>query len=339
MEVNFKTKIIKLNNLPLENGTTLASPEACYTLYGDLTNGKKNALFFHGFSCSSELHRWWKKLPLTKLLDNYNILCINSLGSSHGSCGPLSINPKTQKPYLLTFPQISIQDTGNFLISVLNNLGIDYLDIVWGCSMGGLQVLDLFLRYPALSKQFISACGAPPSKFSKLYNTAQCQLIEDAFNRNLSNNEIEIRTNMARFFFKLSCASEESLEETHSNLDSGQSFEALEQHFIDESKKDNSYFSPYCYVLYKRMVNNFDIHLALKSLSNLNNQTRILLLSLEGDKICTQAQIDNLEKLLNSHHLNVSKQSFNTRHGHEGWILDGDKLFEDIKKYFDIDTN
>jgi homoserine acetyltransferase len=60
MKINYKTIVISLSDFQINDGRKLVSPLACYTIYGDLNNNKKTALFFHGFSSSSELHTWLK---------------------------------------------------------------------------------------------------------------------------------------------------------------------------------------------------------------------------------------------------------------------------------------
>ena len=45
--------------------------------------------------------------------DKYFVVCSNILGGCKGSSGPKSIDPKTDKPYGLSFPLVSIQDMVN----------------------------------------------------------------------------------------------------------------------------------------------------------------------------------------------------------------------------------
>ena len=42
--------------------------------------------------------------------NKYFIICSNVIGSCYGSTGPSSVDPKTNKPYGLSFPVVTIQD-------------------------------------------------------------------------------------------------------------------------------------------------------------------------------------------------------------------------------------
>ena len=64
----YKTNMILLDEFRLKSGLIFKSIPACYTMYGDVENGKKLALFFHGFSSSSEIHVWWNKFNLKDIL-------------------------------------------------------------------------------------------------------------------------------------------------------------------------------------------------------------------------------------------------------------------------------
>src|SRR3989338_5584136 len=80
--------------------------------------------------------------------DKYFMICINVLGSCKGSTGPTSINPKTGKPYGLSFPVVTIEDMVVAQKKLIDHLGIKKLLSVAGGSMGGLQALKWAVLYP-----------------------------------------------------------------------------------------------------------------------------------------------------------------------------------------------
>jgi homoserine O-acetyltransferase len=80
--------------------------------------------------------------------NKYFVICSNVLGGCRGSTGPSSINPKTNKPYALDFPLVTIGDMVNAQRALIDSLGIDKLLTVVGGSMGGMQVLSWLVHYP-----------------------------------------------------------------------------------------------------------------------------------------------------------------------------------------------
>jgi homoserine O-acetyltransferase len=76
------------------------------------------------------------------------MICSNVIGGCKGSTGPSSINPKTGKPYGLSFPVVTIGDMVRAQRRLIDHLGIDRLLAVAGGSMGGMQVLQWVASYP-----------------------------------------------------------------------------------------------------------------------------------------------------------------------------------------------
>jgi homoserine O-acetyltransferase/O-succinyltransferase len=71
--------------------------------------------------------------------EKYCVICSNILGGCKGSTGPSSIDPKTGKPYGISFPVITIADNVNTRKKLIEYLGIRKLYAVAGGSMGGMQ--------------------------------------------------------------------------------------------------------------------------------------------------------------------------------------------------------
>lgn len=326
--MNYLTQRISLSNFETSIGETLVNPSATYTTYGDFNTSKPRALVFHGFSSCSKLHSWWDKFNFSEMVEHFNIICINSLSSSHGSTGPESVNPKTQNPYFNTFPEVTIQDTVDFAMHALKHLEINHLDLVLGCSLGGMQALDMYMRYPEISKKYISVAGVPVPHMIKLNNFAQALLIENAINSG-SKEELEKALGFSRFFFRLTCMNEKSLTILEKKLQTNKSTSSsLIDYFIQDTNKFQKEFSPFSNSIILKMIANFELKIRefkTKSKSDLT------IVSIEDDIFTPEKHVQLIyEDLLEKRH-NVNYRHFKTDFGHEAWIIDGKRFYEFIK--------
>jgi len=64
------------------------------------------------------------------------------IGSPYGTVSPLSVNPRTGRPYGADFPQATIRDTVALHRRLLDRLGVRQVAFAVGGSMGGMQVLE-----------------------------------------------------------------------------------------------------------------------------------------------------------------------------------------------------
>ena len=149
------------NELTLESGERFGPITLAYETYGTLNHEKSNAiLVVHalsgddhaaGFHEGDKNPGWWDvMIGPGKGLDTekYFVICSNVIGGCKGSTGPSSINPKTNEPYGLDFPIITIKDMVNAQRYLIDHLKIEKLLTVVGGSMGGMQVLQWMFSYP-----------------------------------------------------------------------------------------------------------------------------------------------------------------------------------------------
>ncbi len=140
----------------MESGEKLGPITLAYETWGELNSQKSNAiLIVHALSGDTHAagdNGWWENLigPGKGLDTNkYFIICSNVIGGCRGSTGPSSINPKTGEPYGTDFPLVTIGDIVNAQKRLIDHLGIEKLHSVIGGSMGGMQVLQWMVSYPA----------------------------------------------------------------------------------------------------------------------------------------------------------------------------------------------
>jgi len=157
--------------LILESGAELGPVTIAYETYGTLTENKDNVILIaHAFSGDShvagyyqdpgqeENPGWWEFMvgPGKGIdTDKYFVICANILGSCMGSTGPGSENVRTNSPYGLDFPMVTIGDMVSTQKSLLDHLGIKQLYAVVGGSIGGMQVLQWCVQYPEMVRAAI----------------------------------------------------------------------------------------------------------------------------------------------------------------------------------------
>jgi homoserine O-acetyltransferase len=152
----------EIHPLQLSSGGTLSPFKIAYKSWGKLNSDKSNAVlvchaltgdqYARGKNPLTGKDGWWPKmigpgLPIDT--NKYFVICTNVLGSCSGTSGPKEINTKTNEPYGLDFPVITIADMVSAQVMLVNYLKIDQLFSVIGGSMGGMQVLQWAVNHSA----------------------------------------------------------------------------------------------------------------------------------------------------------------------------------------------
>lgn len=159
--------------LQLESGRLLGPLTLAYETYGELNAARSNAILVthawtgdaHAAGRNTPEDRrpgWWDDMiGPGKVLDTnrYFVLCSNVIGSCKGSTGPTSINPRTGRPYNLSFPVVMVRDMVRAQKMLLDHLGIDSLLTVIGGSMGAMQALEWSILYPESVRSIIPIAG------------------------------------------------------------------------------------------------------------------------------------------------------------------------------------
>jgi len=161
--------------LTLKSGQVLPQFNLIYETYGELNADKSNAvLVCHALSghhhvagkhSEEDKHPgWWDNLigPGKPLDTNkFFVIALNNLGGCHGSSGPLSTNPDTDRPWGATFPIVTVEDWVNSQARLADFLGIQQLAAVLGGSLGGMQALQWSIAYPNRIRHALVIASAP----------------------------------------------------------------------------------------------------------------------------------------------------------------------------------
>ncbi len=168
----------------LELGGYLPGLEITYTTYGILNEDGSNVVWIgHALTANSDPMEWWPGLVGSGLpidTDDHFIVCVNMLGSCYGTTGPRSINPSTNAPYGLTFPEVTIRDMVGVLEVIREKLGITHIKLGIGGSMGGQQLLEWAAMKPTLfQKMIVIGTNAKHSPWGKAFNATQLRALEN----------------------------------------------------------------------------------------------------------------------------------------------------------------
>ena len=161
--------------LTLKSGQVLPQFNLIYETYGELNADKSNAvLICHALSghhhVAGRHHEddknpgWWDNLigPGKPLDTNkFFVIGLNNLGGCHGSSGPISTNPDTDKPWGASFPIVTVEDWVNSQARLADYLGIKQLAAVLGGSLGGMQALQWSIAYPERMRHALVIASAP----------------------------------------------------------------------------------------------------------------------------------------------------------------------------------
>ncbi|MCC6729616.1 MAG: homoserine O-acetyltransferase [Chthonomonadales bacterium] len=159
----------------LENRQALPGFTTAYEVYGELNATADNAILVeHGLTGSSHAAGrykpdspyagyWEMLIGPGKVLDTtrYCVIAPNALGGCRGTTGPSSIDPRTGKPYGLTFPILTIRDMVRAQKPLLDHLGVRRLRMVLGGSMGGMQALEWAITYPEIVDSICPIASSP----------------------------------------------------------------------------------------------------------------------------------------------------------------------------------
>lgn len=161
--------------LTLKSGAVLPAFDLTYETYGTLNADKSNAVMIcHALSGNHHVAGkykaddkhpgWWDNLigPGRPLDTNrFFVIGLNNLGGCHGSSGPSSINPATNKPWGAEFPVVTVEDWVASQARLADHLGIKKLAAVIGGSLGGMQALQWTMSYPERVEHALVIASAP----------------------------------------------------------------------------------------------------------------------------------------------------------------------------------
>jgi homoserine O-acetyltransferase len=156
----------------MRNGGVLPQVDIAYETWGRLSPARDNVLLLvtglspgaHARSSAEDPSPgWWEDMvgPLQAIdTERFYVVCVNSLGSCHGSTGPASVDPRSGQLYRLGFPVLAIEDIAAAARAALHALGLPRVKVVVGPSLGGMTALAYCMMFPDEVDALVCISGA-----------------------------------------------------------------------------------------------------------------------------------------------------------------------------------
>ncbi len=322
----------------LESGTTLPGYHLGYTTLGNLNEAKDNVIWiFHALTANSNPSEWWDGLVGEgKLFDpaQYFIVCANMPGSCYGSIGPLSINPNTTQPYYHEFPFFTTHDMIRSYQPLKQHLGIKKIHIGLGGSMGGQQLLQWAIEEPHLFEFiFPMATNAFHSPWGIAFNASQRMAIE-ADHTWIQRDEraglkgLKVARSIALLSYRHYDAYGVSQLETEANKLEHYKSESYQRY---QGEKLANRFNAFSYYFLSKSMDAHHVgrkyNSAEEALQQITAHTQVI--GIKNDILFPFEE----QQFLAKHIPNGSLTAIDSFYGHDGFLLEFEKIQEIITTY------
>jgi len=167
----------------LEAGGKIDNLTLAYQTYGTISAGRDNVVWVcHALTGSGDAALWWSGLigPGNVVDTNTHfVVCANMIGSCYGSSGPTVDISGSGSPLFASFPLVTVRDQVRAFMRLRAYLGIEYIKVLIGGSMGGQHVLEWALLEPAVVERIVPiATSAKHSPWAIAFNAAQRLALE-----------------------------------------------------------------------------------------------------------------------------------------------------------------
>ncbi|MBX9852420.1 MAG: homoserine O-acetyltransferase [Cytophagaceae bacterium] len=323
----------------LESGEKIDGFQIAYSTSGKLNANQDNVIWVcHALTANSDAEAWWCGLVgPNSLFDpaKYFIVCANILGSCYGTSGPAELNPQTNKPYFLSFPQVTIRDMVAAHELLRAHLGIQKIHTCIGGSLGGQQALEWSIIKPELiSNLILLATNASHSPWGIAFNESQRLAIKaDPTWQDNSLSAGREGLKAARAVALLSYRNYHTYEHSQSE--------------DDVNKLDDYKASSYQNYQGEKLVNRFNCHSYLylsKAMDSHNvgrgrGSVKSALQSVKANTLLIGIKSDILfpvsEQILLSQQIpNAVYHEIDSLYGHDGFLIETEKIGNLIKAFY-----
>ncbi|MBW1888674.1 MAG: homoserine O-acetyltransferase, partial [Deltaproteobacteria bacterium] len=284
--------------------------------------------------------------------NRYFVICSNILGSCMGSTGPSSMNHKTNYPYGLDFPVVTIGDMVRAQKMLMDHLGIKRILSVIGGSIGGLQVLEWCLRYPEMIASAIPlATTTKHSALAIAFNEVGRQAIMADPNWNngdyYSGPKPDLGLAVARMIGHITYLSDESMRlkfgrRLQDRSDFSFNFDAdfqVESYLRYQGTKFVERFDANSFLYITKAADYYDLEIqhdsgsAVKAFSKA--KAKFLVVSFTSDWLYPTYQSKTMVQAMKKNGLDVSFCEIEADWGHDAFLLPNERLTAVVKGFLD----
>jgi homoserine O-acetyltransferase/O-succinyltransferase len=348
------------NELILESGQKLGPITVAYETYGELNSDKSNAVLiehaFSGDAHAAGYHKdddkpgWWNDMigPGKAFdTDKYFVICANVIGGCMGSTGPSSINPKTSKPFGLSFPLITIPDMVNVQKKLIEHLGIKKLLCVSGGSMGGMLALQWAASCPDCTKSAIPIATTlkhSPQQIAFNEVGRQAIMADPSWNDGnyYENGQPQRGLAVARMIGHITYMSDSSMENKFSRKLKNENYTfSFKSDFEVEGYlryRGDSFvkrFDANSYLYITKAMDYFDVSGGKLAFRGKKPKIRYLVLSFQSDWLYPSYQSKEIVKELRKSSTDVSYCEIKSTYGHDAFLLEIESQTHLIKHFLE----
>ena len=351
--------------LRLRSGAVMDAYDLVYETYGRLNADRSNAvLVCHALNAAHHVAGhyadapdnigWWDNMigpgkPVDT--DRFFVIGVNNLGGCHGSTGPMSLNPKTGKPWGADFPVVTVEDWVETQARLADHLGIRRFAAVMGGSLGAMQALAWAYLHPERVRHaLVIACAPNLSAQNIAFNeVARQAIITDPDFHGGHYYEHDTRPTrglrVARMVGHITYLSDDEMASKFGRqLKSGKlnytfdtEFE-IESYLRHQGGKFSEYFDANTYLRITKALDYFDPALdhggsLAKALAPA--QAKFLVVSFTTDWRFSPQRSREIVKALLDNRCGVSYAEINAPHGHDAFLLEDARYHGLVTAYFD----
>ena len=341
--------------LRLQSGAVLGPVALAYETYGALSEKRDNAILIcHALSGDAHVAAhagaaddppgWWEAAVGSGKAfdtDRYFVVCSNVVGSCYGSTGPASIDPRTGRPYGLSFPIVTVADMVEAQRLLLDALGIDRLLAVAGGSLGGMQALQWSVAYPKRIRSAIvlAATASSSAQSIALNELARQAIYADAnWDRGSYYGRIPPQTGLAlaRMVGHVTYLSEASMKAKFGRRlrhreDYGFGFAPefqIETYLQHQGHRFTERFDANALLYLTKAIDYFDLAYGRTSLAEAFRgvAARFLVVSFSSDWLYPPAQSKELVRALLQNDVDATYVEVRSDYGHDAFLLEIERL-------------